>query len=298
MTQTSTTEPLLRRATAYETVAGLLHHQPAAAFTSLFVLHGYGHDLCTDLVVADLAEIETVTRGVGATREYELRRVVLRPPQSERRINLTRETLNVFCFDHCSIRQFPVFFILRDPDAQADVERMIPQAVGLATVRFNDWRLENAYEWALLSRAASDGELMPVMDFPLMEALGWRLIRPITEMGGRSPVLEWHLLKTDELANAGAIPLMTVLTSPEGRVLRRADAQMLNVFRSQRPRQRPVMVALAADRSPLINVKTLARSEGSTDTDADPAEGTAMLQPLTLVDSARDKVVPLQRIAV
>lgn len=277
--------PMLRPATPYETVAGLLHHQPAAAFPSLFVLHGYGHDLCTDLVVAELAEIDTVTRGIGAQREYELRKLVFRPLASDRLINLSHEALSVFCFDRCSIRQFPVFFVLRDPARQADVERVMAQAVGYATVRYNDWRLENAYEWALLSAEAQAGTLIPKLEFQLMDALGWRLVRPITEMGGRSPVLEWHLLKTAEFGNAGAIPLMTVLTNPEGHILRRADAQMLRVFRAQGERHQPVTVALAADRTPLMTVSTRV-------TEA-PREVEPSLQ------APRDNVVPLQqRVAV
>ncbi len=279
---------MLRPATPYEVVAALLHHQPAAAFSSLFVLHGYGHDLCTNFVAAELAEIETVTRGVAAERDYELRKVIFRPLQSERRIDLSRETLSVYCFDQCSIRQFPVFFVLRDPAQQNEVERLMAQTVGYTTVRHNDWRLENAYEWAILSREARAGTLVPRLEFPLMDALGWRLVRPITEMGGRSPILEWHLLKAADLNNAGAIPLMTVLTNPEGHVLRRADAQMLHVFRAKSGRQAPVTVALAADRLPLMSVTTRVGEPAS------PVPAPSQEAPM----APRENVVPLQRLAI
>lgn len=286
---TPPTDAMLRPATAYETVAALLHHQPAAAFASLFVLYGYGHDLCPNVVVADLSEIDTQVRGMGVQRQYQLDKVTLKPLQSDRVIDLSGDSLAFHCFAQCSIRQFPVFFLCRDPSQLPMLEQLMPQVVGYATVRFNDWRLENAYEWSLISRGALAGTLIPQLDFTLMDAVGWRLIRPVTELGGRSPVLEWHLMKVVDFTLPSALPLMTVLTDPHGQILRRADAQMLTVFRAQRPRIAPVTVALAADRDPLVLVTANTRGSADASTVASfPASGaTTPIQ--------GDKVVPLQR---
>lgn len=278
-------EPLLRPASPYEAVAALLHHQPAAAFTSLFVLYGYGHDLCTHTVVAELAAIDTRVSGAGVVRDYRLHRLQLKTLGSDRLLDLSEDPLAFRCFAGCSIRQFPVFFLCRDAAQWPALEAALPTIVGQTTMRFHDWRLENAFEWALICRSALRGELVPCTGFPLMEAVGWRLMRPVTELGGRAPVLEWQLMKLVDLGNPGALPLMTVLTDLEGRILRRTDAQMLTVFRAQSPRRQPLRVALAADRDPLVQVR-LQR------TAAPPSETGEGLEPPV----AADKVVPLQRL--
>jgi hypothetical protein len=292
----SAPDALLRPATDYEQVAALLHHQPAAAFTSLFVLYGYGHHLCTHLSVAELAGIEASVSGQGSRRDYRFQRVVLRPLQSEMTLEVDPSALTLHCFSGCSIRQFPVFFLVREPAQLAALEAMLPQIVGQVTVRYQDWRLENAWEWALLSRAALAGELTPALDFPLMEALGWRLVRPVTEMGGRSPVLEWHLMKVAELEQSGALPLMTVLTDNEGKILRRADAQLLTVFRSAQPRKQPVVVTSAVDRGPLVQVRATAGVPAPAAVDI-PVVETAGEDDYPLPERASDKVVRLQRLA-
>lgn len=295
---------LLRPATDYETVAGLLHHQPAAAFTSLFVLYGFGHDLCTNLSVAELAGIEASIKGQGVQRDYQFGRIRLRPLQGQELIDVDPESLALYCFSGCSIRQFPVFFLAREPGQMPAFEAMLPQVVGHATVRYQDWRLENAWEWALLSRAALSGELAPVPGFPLMEALGWRLVRPVTELGGRSPVLEWHLMKVSELEQPGALPLMTVLTDREGKIIRRADAQLLTVFRSPQAAPSsgsasvapPPRVTVAVDRGPLVQVKAGAAMPEPQKLDPETPSA-ASGEDYPLAGRASDKVVRLQRLA-
>lgn len=287
---------LLRPATDYERVAALLHHQPAAAFVSLFVLYGYGHHLCTHLSVAELSAIEASISGQGIRRDYRFQRVLLGPLQSETTVEVDPAALELYCFNGCSIRQFPVFFLVREPPQLAALEAMLPQIVGQVTVRYQDWRLENAWEWALLSRAALAGDLAPALNFPLMESLGWRLVRPVTEMGGRSPVIEWQLMKVAELEKPGALPLMTVLTDNEGKVLRRADAQLLTVFRSTQPRKQPVAVTSAVDRGPLVQVKAAAapRIAPAVAPERDAASENDYPSP---EERASDKVVRLQRLA-
>jgi hypothetical protein len=294
---------LLRPATDYETVAGLLHHQPAAAFTSLFVLYGFGHGLCTHLSVAELAAIEASVRGQGVQRDYRFDRITLRPLQGQDLIDIDPGPLALHCFSGCSIRQFPVFFLAREPGQMAALDAMLPQIVGQATVRYQDWRLENAWEWALLSRAALSGELAPMPGFPLMEALGWRLVRPVTELGGRSPVLEWQLMKVAELEQPGALPLMTVLTDREGTIIRRADAQLLTVFRSPQakasapgPTGAPQRVTVAVDRAPLVQVRASAARPEPPAVSGEALSADAG-DDYPLAGRASDKVVRLQRLA-
>lgn len=296
MSTPAATASLLRSATDYERVAALLHHQPAAAFDSLFVLYGYGHHLCTHLSVAGLASIEASVSGQGIRRDYRFQRIQLRPLQSETLIDLNPAALELYCFSGCSIRQFPVFFLVREPQQLAALEAMLPQIVGQVTVRYQDWRLENAWEWALLSRAALAGDLSPALSFPLMESLGWRLVRPVTEMGGRSPVIEWHLMKVVELEKPAALPLMTVLTDNEGKVLRRADAQLLTVFRSTEPRKQPVAVTSAVDRGPLVQVHAAAAVPQTPTAGVSPSEPSSE-KDYPLPERASDKVVRLQRLA-
>lgn len=309
MTNAAPPASLLRPATDYERVAALLHHQPAAAFTTLFLLYGFGSHLAADLSVAELAGIEARISGQGNRRDYRFQSVRVRPLQSDALIELDPEALHLHCFSGCSIRQFPVFFLSREPEQMAALESMVPQVVGQVTVRYQDWRLENAWEWALMSRAALTGDLSPVLSFPLMESLGWRLVRPVTEMGGRSPILEWQLMKVAELEQPGALPLMTVLTDSEGKVLRRADAQLLTVFRSAQPRSRAIPVSAAVDREPLVQVTAGAvappvrRAGGGPEADlpqgpvmAGGTEGSTNAgDDYPLPERASDKVVRLQR---
>lgn len=251
------TDRLLRAATAYEVAAALMHHQPAAAFRSLFVLHGYGADLIDCVSLAEVFSLDAKLEAHSDERRYVIDQLRLSTLGGGHRvIELAGIWPSFYCFARCSIRQFPVFFALRDADQLPQVEHLLTRIVGQATVQYHDWRLENAYEWALISAAAAQGSLQPAPGFGLDAAVAWRLMRPITEMGGRAPVLEWHLMKTLERDHVEALPLMTVITDAHGHLLRKVDQHVLQAFRarSDAPSQSQPAVALAPDRAPLINV--------------------------------------------
>lgn len=256
MTPVAANTSLLRAATEYEVAAALMHHQPAAAFRSLFVMFGYGSDLIDRVSLAELSSLEARLEARSDERRYVIDQLRLVTLEQHRPIELAGVWPQFYCFAHCSIRQFPVFFALREAAQCPALEAQLVRIVGQSTVRYQDWRLENAYEWALISAAALQGQLQPEAGFALDAAVTWRLIRPITEMGGRSPVLEWHLMKRLERDRVDALPLMTVITDAQGQMLRKVDQHVLQAFRARGETGLRVEanVSVAPDREPLVRV--------------------------------------------
>ncbi len=290
---------LLRAATEYEVAAALMHHQPAAAFRSLFVMFGYGSDLIDRVCLAELAGLEARLEARSDERRYVIDQLRLVTLEKHRPIELVGVWPQFYCFAHCSIRQFPVFFTVRDAAQRPLLEAQLVRIVGQSTVRHQDWRLENAYEWALISTAALQGQLQPDAGFSLDAAVAWRLIRPITEMGGRSPVLEWHLMKRIEQDRVDALPLMTVITDAQGQMLRKVDQHVLQAFRSRgdASASADACVTLAPDRDPLVRV-TLKGVTLKPEV-ADKLEASAALSAeiLTVAPATNSNVVPLYRAA-
>jgi hypothetical protein len=303
MNATPANDALLRPATPYEVAAALMHHQPAAAFRSLFVLYGYGSDLIDRVSLAEVATLDARLEAHSDERRYVIDQLHLTTLGYPRRIELAGAWPQFYCFAHCSIRQFPVFFALREPSQVPLIETLLTRLVGEATVQYQDWRLENAYEWALISTSAARGDLWPQAGFSLDAAVAWRLMRPITEMGGRSPVLEWHLMKALERNHVEALPLMTVITDAQGHLLRKVDQHVLQAFRARSDAAPPTShsVALAPDREPLVRV-SLRGPEKALDTAAvkhkllPPDQGLNTV-PLSTPLSANPNVVPLHRLA-
>ena len=118
------TDRLLRAATAYEVAAALMHHQPAAAFRSLFVLHGYGADLIDRVSLAEVFSLDAKLEAHSDERRYVIDQLRLSTLGGGHRvIELAGIWPSFYCFARCSIRQFPVFFALRDADQLPQVEQ-------------------------------------------------------------------------------------------------------------------------------------------------------------------------------
>lgn len=308
MTAAPAPDALLRAATPYEVAAALMHHQPAAAFRSLFVLYGYGSDLIDRVTLAEVSSLDARLEARSDERRYVIDQLRLAALGTHRSIEIAGIWPQFYCFANCSIRQFPVFFALREANQLPLLESLLTRIVGQVTVQHQDWRLENAYEWALISAAAAQGQLQPEAGFALDSNVTWRLMRPVTEMGGRSPVLEWHLMKASERDHVEALPLMTVITDAQGHLLRKVDQHVLQAFRvrGEASPVAPVAVALAPDRQPLVRVSlqgpTLrgdrpTRVEVGADAHSD-ADSAGLKRTISVAPpSANPNVVPLHRLA-